>query len=77
MLFRVACLSPEACHRRKLALKEAFTALMTADAARVAAAIDALTGRLQAESAQRPLSPKETLVLRLNQQYPQVRPHVY
>jgi hypothetical protein len=57
-------------HRRRTALKEAFTALMTADAANVADAIETLVGRLQQESASRKLTAKEQLVLRLNEQYP-------
>ena len=58
---------------RKTALKEAFTALMTADSGAVADAVDRLAARLREESQQRQLSPKEALVLRLNEQYPQVR----
>ena len=49
---------------------------MTADAARVAASVDALVRRLQVEATQGPLTPKEALVLRLDQQYPHVRPRL-
>lgn len=59
------------------ALRAAFTALMTRDEASVASAIAALTSRLQrqedeaqASGAPSPLTPKERLALRLNQQYP-------
>ncbi|KAK9901534.1 hypothetical protein WJX75_001100 [Coccomyxa subellipsoidea] len=52
----------------KAALKAAFTALMTADASTVATAIQAMTKRLLSE--RRPLTDKEKLVLRLNEQYP-------
>jgi hypothetical protein len=53
------------------ALKAAFTALMTCDAEKVAGAIDTLVQRLSQEAAGgRQLSDKESLVLRLNQQYP-------
>ncbi|CAL8468083.1 g7622 [Coccomyxa elongata] len=52
----------------KATLKTAFSALMTADTSSVATAIQALTKRLQAE--RRPLTAKENLVLRLNEQYP-------
>ena len=61
------------CEGRKAALKEAFTALMTADAGKVAAAIDALAARLSKEAAARKLTAKEQLVLRLNEQYPKAR----
>lgn len=55
----------------KPALKAAFTALMTADAGEVAEAIGALVERLEGKKAAgSPLSVKESLVLRLNQQYP-------
>ncbi len=57
---------------RKEALKEAFTALMTADAGKVADAIDALATRLSKEAATRKLTAKEQLILRLNEQYPKV-----
>ena len=60
-------------NHRKAALKEAFTALMTADAGKVAAAIDALVARLSKEAATRKLIAKEQLVLRLNEQYPKAR----
>ena len=53
------------------ALKAAFTALMTADSEKVAAAISALVARLSQEQAGgKKLGTKEELVLRLNQQYP-------
>lgn len=55
----------------KPALKAAFTSLMTADAGKVAGAIDGLVARLGAKKAAGgKLSPKEALVLRLNAQYP-------
>jgi hypothetical protein len=53
------------------ALKAAFTALMTCDAAKVSAAISSLVARLNQEAqGGRQLSDKEQLVLRLNTQYP-------
>lgn len=60
--------------RRKTALKEAFTALMTADAAAVAAAVQRLTARLQRQKDEggTPLTAKESLALRLHEQYPEV-----
>jgi len=55
----------------KPALKAAFTALMTADSEKVAAAISALVAHLSQEQAGgKKLGTKEELVLRLNQQYP-------
>ena len=60
-------------NHRKAALKEAFTALMTADADKVAAAIEALVARLSKEAATRKLTAKEQLILRLNEQYPKAR----
>ena len=69
-----ALLEPSApCSHRKEALKEAFTALMTADAGKVAGAIDALAARLTKEAATRKLTAKEQLILRLNEQYPKVK----
>lgn len=50
------------------ALKEAFTALMTADSNSVAEQVELLDDRLQQE--QRQLTDKEQLVVRLHQQYP-------
>lgn len=59
--------------RRKTALKEAFSALMTADSAEVAAAVSRLTARLrQQQHSGKPLTPTEQLALRLNSQYPDV-----
>lgn len=52
------------------ALKAAFTALMTCDAAKVASSIEALVARLSKESQSRSLGRKEQLVLKLNEQYP-------
>ena len=46
---------------------------MTADAAKVAGAIDTLAARLEKESGSRKLTAKEKLVLRLNEQYPKAR----
>lgn len=57
---------------RKEALKAAFTALMTADAGKVADAVNALAARLSEEAAERKLTAKEQLILRLNDQYPKV-----
>jgi len=56
---------------KKTALKEAFSALMTADSAEVAAAVSRLTARLrQQQHSGKPLTPTEQLALRLNSQYP-------
>lgn len=55
---------------RMAALRTAFTGLMTADADAVAETIAKLTARLAAEKEIRTLSPKEELVLRLQEQYP-------
>ena len=57
------------------AFKAAFTALMTADAALVAAQVDLLVARLDSQQREKeggsnPLSDKEALVLRLSTQYP-------
>ena len=58
---------------RRTALKEAFTALMMANSAEVAAAVARLTARLrQQRDAEIPLTPTEELALRLNSQYPDV-----
>jgi mannose-6-phosphate isomerase len=51
-------------------LRGAFRALMVCDAEVVAGAISRMDARLRAEAASRPLSDKERLVLRLNEQYP-------
>ena len=45
---------------------------MTADAGKVADAIDALAARLLKEASTRKLTVKEQLILRLNEQYPKV-----
>lgn len=57
---------------RTTALKEAFSALMTADSSDVAAAAGRLVARLsrQRDEGSSPLSPTEQLVLTLNRQYP-------
>lgn len=55
---------------RKAALQTAFTSLMTADAATVATAIQQLTARLAQEATTRSLTAKESLILRLQEQYP-------
>ena len=62
------------CYNRKTALKEAFSALMLAEPAAVAAAVQRLTARLRQQEAegQQPLGAKDALALRLNQQYPEV-----
>jgi len=56
------------------ALRTAFSALMTAAAPKVTAAIDAIIARLTpragAKSAAGTLDPHEALMLRLNSQYP-------
>ena len=49
-------------------LKQAFTALMTADPNSVAEQVEVLDDRLQQQQQQ--LTPKEKLILRLHQQYP-------
>lgn len=60
---------------RTTALKEAFSALMTADSSDVTAAAGRLVARLsrQRDEGTSPLSQTEQLVLILNQQYPDVR----
>lgn len=63
--------TPHPPHAPAQALKAAFTALMTCDAAKVAGAISSLMARLNQEAqGDRQLSDKEQLVLRLNTQYP-------
>jgi hypothetical protein len=59
---------------RKTALKEAFSALMLAEPAAVAAAVQRLAARLRQQEAEgeRPLGAKDALALRLNGQYPEV-----
>lgn len=59
---------------RKTALKEAFSALMLAEPAAVAAAAQRLVARLRQQEAEgkRPLGAKDALALRLNSQYPEV-----
>ena len=59
---------------RKTALKEAFSALMLAEPAAVAAAVQQLVARLRQQEAEgkRPLGAKDALALRLNSQYPEV-----
>jgi len=51
------------------ALKDAFTALMTADPQSVAEQVEILDDRLQQQQQQK-LTPKEKLIMRLHQQYP-------
>lgn len=53
----------------ELALKQAFTSLMTADPNSVAEQVEVLDDRLQQQQQQK-LTPKEKLILRLHQQYP-------
>ena len=53
----------------ELALKQAFTSLMTADPNSVAEQIEILDDRLQQQQPQK-LTPKEKLITRLHQQYP-------
>lgn len=55
----------------KAALKAAFTALMTCPDDTVAEAVGRLSARLMLEASGRQLSPKEQLIIRLNEQYPQ------
>ena len=67
--------SPKECRcNRKTALKEAFSALMLAEPAAVAAAVQRVTQRLRQQEAERkqPLGAKDALALRLNEQYPEV-----
>lgn len=54
----------------KQALRAAFTALMTCQADKVASAIRRLVARLEAAKAERELTRREQLTLRLNTQYP-------
>ena len=54
----------------ELALKQAFTSLMTADPNSVAEQIEILDDRLQQQQQQQKLTPKEKLIMRLHQQYP-------
>lgn len=55
----------------QLALKQAFTSLMTADPKSVAEQVEILDDRLQQpQQQQQKLTPKEKLILRLHQQYP-------
>ena len=53
----------------ELALKQAFTSLMTADPNSVAEQVEILDDRLQQQQQQK-LTPKEKLIMRLHQQYP-------
>lgn len=55
---------------RQDALKTVFSALMLADPGLVRTCIEAMVARLQGAVSERQLSPKEQLVLRLNEQYP-------
>lgn len=57
---------------RSQALRAAFTQLMTAPQAEVAAAVAGLVARLQSQldSAATPLAPRDELALRLDRQYP-------
>lgn len=52
------------------ALKQAFTALMTADSSQVAEFVEMLDDRLRQQQQHRQLTAKEQLVMRLHQQYP-------
>ena len=54
----------------ELALKQAFTALMTADPNSVAEQVEILDDRLQQQPQQQKLTVKEKLIMRLHQQYP-------
>jgi mannose-6-phosphate isomerase len=55
---------------RKEALRDLFTALMTADKIQVHRTISSIMERLQQAASSRPLTPKEELTIRLNDQYP-------
>jgi mannose-6-phosphate isomerase len=65
-----AYMSSSTFDRRKAALRNLFTALMTADKEDVESAILTMIKRLRTESLSRPLTPKELLVTQLNDQYP-------
>lgn len=54
----------------KTVLKAAFTALMTCPEDTVAKSVDRLAARLMQETGNRKLTPKEQLIIRLNEQYP-------
>jgi len=54
----------------KAPFKEAFTKLMTCEPSVVAESITTLVARLKTEKASRELTPKESLILRINDQYP-------
>lgn len=55
---------------RRAALQAAFTALMTAEPAMYSECVGRMAARLQREATSRSLTAKESLVLRLNEQYP-------
>jgi len=55
---------------KKRSLKELFTSLMTVDKVTASEAVQLLVKRLEAQAAVRELTPRERLVLRLQEQYP-------
>jgi mannose-6-phosphate isomerase len=65
-----AYVSSAAGQARRAALRAAFTALMTAEPAVYSDCVERMAARLRHEAASRSLTPKESLALRLEDQYP-------